>query len=247
MKQSRIWSWLQKGWRWLTAGLPNRCLMCHQQVEQDSQGVCGYCIAISVYQHHTCLGCGKPLVIAAKYCGGCQRQQPLVVIAACRYYDGLGQWVAAIKYQTQFAALPPLSQQLVARIEYALRQQWIRLPQALIPVPLHGNRLRQRGFNQAWLISQRLSRALSLPIEDACVMRITDTPPQAGLSGKQRRINVDDAFTLARPISYQRIALIDDVVTTGTTVAAIAQLLAQHGVHVQVWCLARAEAPQLTG
>ncbi|WP_028771902.1 amidophosphoribosyltransferase [Shewanella waksmanii] len=244
---AKVWlKWLAKLPSIVAASLPNSCLMCHQQVEHGAQGVCKQCFTASIYQADTCLGCGKVLQIRAKYCGACQVIQPLSVVAACRYYDGLGVWVAAIKYHTQLAILPALSAQLSQRILYANEQDWIRMPQVIVPVPLHPNRLRQRGFNQAFLIAQRLAKALELPIDHTCIKRILDTPAQAGLSGKQRRANLTNAFSVAQPFAYQRIALVDDVVTTGTTVHAIAGLLAKQGVHVQVWCLARAEAPQLS-
>lgn len=75
--------------------------------------------------------------------------------------------------------------------------------------------------------------------------RLSDTPPQAGLTGKQRRRNLAGAFRLSDEFDFQRVALIDDVVTTGTTAKEIAKLFEVRYIQVQVWCLARAEAPHL--
>ena len=99
----------------------------------------------------------------------------------------------------------------------------LRCLKAIVPVPLHQNRLKTRGYNQAWLIADRLSQQLQLPLIDDALMRIKDTPAQAGLDGKQRRRNIEHAFQLAENFPYQRIALVDDVVTTGTTVNEIAK------------------------
>lgn len=141
--------------------------------------------------------------------------------------------------------MPILCRALVARINHLEQLGLLTLPQAIVPVPLHPKRLQQRGFNQAWLIAHELSQRLQLPLVDQGLTRRQDTRPQAGLNGAQRRRNLQDAFMLDDDFAYQRIALVDDVVTTGTTVAEIARLFEARYVHVQIWCLARAEAPGL--
>lgn len=184
--------------------------------------------------------------LLAAYCGGCQRrQQRLTVLAACRYHDGLGHWVGQIKYQAQFAVIEVLVETLIHRLYFAIEQGFVVMPQAIIAVPLHPKRLKQRGFNQAWLIAQSLSKKLGLPLLDGVLARQVNTSPQAGLSGAMRRKNLLDAFVLSGQITQQRVAIVDDVVTTGTTVAEIVKLLSQQYIEAQVWCLARAEAPGL--
>ncbi len=179
------------------------------------------------------------------YCGGCMTGQPLKVVAPASYHQGLGETVAAIKYQGQLAGLTPLVQALVRRIRLLAEAEVISLPQVLLPVPLHPRRLRERGFNQAFVIASELGRALELPVLPDVLERLSDTPPQAGLTGKQRRRNLTGAFSLIEGFDHQRVALIDDVVTTGTTAKEIAKLFEARYIQVQVWCLARAEAPQL--
>jgi ComF family protein len=183
--------------------------------------------------------------IEMDYCGQCQQRQPRKVVAPCSYHQGLGTWIGAIKYHGQLAALPVLCRALAARIVQLERQGFLTFPQVIVPVPLHPKRLQQRGFNQAWLIAHELSQLLQLPLISEGLTRRENTRPQAGLSGAQRRRNLFDAFELVDDFDYQRIALVDDVVTTGTTVAEIARLFEARYVHVQVWCLARAEAPGL--
>ncbi|MGL5361218.1 MAG: ComF family protein [Shewanella sp.] len=229
----------------LGASLPNRCLLCHQSIGAPATGICAVCLQASLYHGPICLGCGKSMVLELDYCGECQRRSPRKIIAPCSYHQGLGPWVAAIKYQGQLAALPVLCRALAARIRELEQRGLCNLPQALVPVPLHPNRLRARGFNQAWLIAKELSQLLQLPLVSDGLTRQQDTRPQAGLSGAQRRRNLHQAFVLDDDFSYQRIALVDDVVTTGTTVAEIASLFEARYVQVQVWCLARAEAPGL--
>ena len=235
--------------------LPNSCLLCRQDILQYGQhqyglqrpqtGVCQSCIVAGLYQHEVCLGCGKSMTILQRYCGHCQRTEPIAVVAPCSYHQGLGELISAIKYQQQFAPLEALVQVLAIRILDLVARGIIQLPQVIIPVPLHTNRLKTRGFNQAWLIAKSLSKQLGIEMDDGLLVRHIDTQAQAGLDGKERRLNCADAFSLTQTIPYQRVALIDDVVTTGTTINEIRQLFSAEYVHVQCWCLARAEAPGL--
>ncbi|GGP44289.1 ComF family protein [Shewanella saliphila] len=239
----------------LLSSLPNRCQLCQHRIEQlDYQrlfpnqvlsGICQVCLAASLYQHEVCLGCGREIALLQAYCGKCLKLTPMLVVAPCSYHQGLGPLIAAIKYQQQCAPLNAITQQLATRINQLIEHKLIRAPQVLVPVPLHPNRLRQRGFNQAWLIANRLSQLLDIPLDDSSLTRVVDTAPQADLSGKQRRKNCFNAFELSDKVQYQRVALIDDVVTTGTTVDEIARLFSQQFIYVQTWCLARAEAPGL--
>ncbi len=228
----------------LSTSLPNRCLMCHQDV-LEGRGICRCCLSSVLYQTPSCLGCGRSLVEQTDYCGSCMKQTPLKVVAPASYHQGIGEFVAAIKYQGQLAGLTSMTTALVRRVVELQQRSLIPIPQVLVVVPLHPHRLRQRGFNQAWLIADEISRQLDIPIIDDAVERLIDTCPQEGLTGKQRRKNLAGAFKIRDDFAYQRVAIIDDVVTTGTTAQTIAQLFEQRYIHVQVWCLARAEAPGL--
>ncbi|MGZ9899734.1 ComF family protein [Shewanella gaetbuli] len=246
------------------SSLPNRCMLCQQRIEQGGYlallsetrltGVCQYCLASGLYHTEVCLGCGRALLFLQPYCGTCLTTLPIKVVAPCSYHHGLGKLVSAIKYQHQMAAVSALTQQLALRIQQLVKHGLITYPQVIIPVPLHPNRLQQRGFNQAWLIAKELSRILSLPMDDTLVIRRIDTVPQAGLDGSKRRKNCQGAFELlsdlksavsAKSPRYSHVAIVDDVVTSGTTVNEIAHLLRQQSIASQVWCLARAEAPKL--
>ncbi|WP_254303987.1 ComF family protein [Shewanella sp. VB17] len=229
----------------ISASLPNRCLMCHQSIALPARGLCHVCLDSGLYHQPICQGCGCAMQVQCIFCGRCLLKQPIAVIAPCSYHQGLGEWIGLIKYQAQFAALPVLSQALVNRVCELESLGLLRLPQVLVPVPLHINRQRKRGFNQAWLIADSIYQQLNIPIAVQGLERVLDTESQAGLTGQQRRMNLSGAFRLADSFPYQRIALIDDVVTTGTTVNEIATMFKKLNIHVQVWCLARAEAPGL--
>nr|WP_283106516.1 ComF family protein [Shewanella submarina] len=229
----------------LGASLPNRCLLCHQGVARGQTGLCSACLGASLYQQPVCLGCGRGMTLQLKYCGSCQQSRPLPVVAPASYHQGLGPVISGIKYQGQMAALESLCQALVERFEELEALGLVSRPQALLPVPLHPGRLRERGFNQAWMIANRLSVILGIPLVDDCLVRTQHTLAQAGLDGKARRQNLKQAFELQQALPYPRVAIIDDVVTTGTTVSEIAAQIRVQAPDMQVWCLARAEAPGL--
>ena len=120
----------------------------------------------------------------------------------------------------------------------------------LVPVPLSRQRLAERGFNQAWELARRVARGLRLPARADLLHRAIDNPAQSGLQRAQRLANLRGAFTAAGPtaataaIQGRRIALVDDVMTTGATVSAAAAALLRAGAaSVEVWVLARTPAP----
>ena len=111
----------------------------------------------------------------------------------------------------------------------------------LVPVPLHPHRLRERGFNQALEIARPVGRALGVPVVPRACRRTRDTPPQSSLGARARRRNPLDAFAATDAISGARVALIDDVYTSGSTVAAVTHALLHAGaIRVEAWCVARA-------
>ncbi|MEN8261233.1 MAG: ComF family protein [Pseudomonadota bacterium] len=116
-----------------------------------------------------------------------------------------------------------------------------RQPECVIPVPLHPSRYRERGFNQAIEIARHVAKRTEIRLDlNACV-RTRPTPPQSMLSAKERRTNLRHAFEVVKPPAVRRIALIDDVITTGATVNELATALKQTGIeHVDVWACARA-------
>jgi ComF family protein len=114
------------------------------------------------------------------------------------------------------------------------------LPDLVIPVPLHPARLRERGFNQSLEIARLVTKRLQLELDGRSVKRIRPTPPQTGLSEKERRRNLRAAFTISRDLRGRHVALLDDVITTGATLSELSYMLTRHGVErVDLWALAR--------
>jgi ComF family protein len=115
------------------------------------------------------------------------------------------------------------------------------LPELLIPVPLGERRYRMRGYNQAHEIARAISRVLAMPVRMDLVQRVRETSEQAGLKRKERRRNARGAFAVSKELRARRVAIVDDVVTTGSTVNEIARVLRRAGAeHVEVWAIARA-------
>lgn len=117
--------------------------------------------------------------------------------------------------------------------------------EGLVPVPLHGGRLAERGFNQAHELARPLAARLGLPILSDVCARTAATPPQAGLPARQRRRNLRGAFSAAPCARGRHLAIIDDVMTTGSTASALAEALFEAGAaSVEVWAVARGGTAQ---
>jgi ComF family protein len=115
----------------------------------------------------------------------------------------------------------------------------------IVPVPLHARRLAERGFNQARELARPVSRALGVTVLDGFCRRVIETPPQAGLSARQRIRNLQGAFVASGSAAGMRLAVIDDVLTTGSTVAALSHALLSAGAaSVEVWTVARGGTAQ---
>lgn len=124
-------------------------------------------------------------------------------------------------------------------IEYIERQQPF-MPNLLLPVPLHRRRLKDRGYNQALEIARPLARYFQLDISSGLCRRTENTAAQSGLNRKAREKNLRHAFSLMEDVTGRHITLVDDVVTTGTTVAELARCLKRGGAtRVDVWAVAR--------
>ena len=121
-------------------------------------------------------------------------------------------------------------------------QKTTELPDCIIPVPLHKNRYRERGFNQSIEIARVLAKKLQLPLDLNSCSRHRDTAHQVGLTGEERNNNMRNAFSVSPKFKAQHVALVDDVMTTGSTVHDLAMALKTAGCHrIQVWVCAKAQ------
>lgn len=215
------------------------CRLCAAPANRPG-GICRDCLIDLPHNYYPCPRCGAVLPHATTIpCGDCQRHPPYFDHAHIpyRYAPPLIPFITGLKFQGQLANARWLGELLLPSLTSASGP----LPECLIPVPLHPSRLRERGFNQALELARPLSLHLHLPLEPHVVQRQRHTCPQSELSGESRRRNLRGAFRLTTQISYQHIALVDDVVTTGSTLNELARVFRQAGVKtIQIFAIARA-------
>jgi ComF family protein len=145
--------------------------------------------------------------------------------------------IQGLKYRRRLAYGRVLGE-LLARY---LKKRGDSLPEIIIPVPLGTRRYRERGYNQARELALPIHRALGLPLRSDLIVRQRETLEQATLDRKRRRKNIRGAFALIGTLQARHVAIVDDVVTTGSTVTEIANLLRKAGAQrVEVWAVARA-------
>lgn len=204
--------------------------------------LCPACHAALPWNRHACCGCALPLQADddGTLCGAClqRKTRPLTEVhSAFIYAAPLDRLLPRFKFHQSLPA-----GRLVAGLMADVLQNVETRPEALLPIPLHRARLRQRGYDQALELARPLSRALGIPLLHGVLRRHKATAPQSRLDKHARQRNLRDAFSLAssRPLS-RHVALIDDVMTTGATLEAAARTLHRAGVaRVDAWVAARA-------
>jgi len=221
--------------------LPLRCLLCGAP---GAEGIdlCAACAAELPRNRSCCARCALPLATAAALCGECQRRAPPwdAAWAPFRYGWPLDRLESRYKFGADLAAGRVLS-------TLWLREPCpIKLPQLLLSVPLHRSRLRRRGYNQALELARPLARAAGVPLRHDVLLRRRSTAAQTELDATARRRNVHGAFALREGVALPaHVAILDDVMTTGATLAECARVLRRAGVaRVDVWSLARAPSPR---
>lgn len=217
--------------QWL---LPQTCFLCG---DLSVQSLCEDCVKDLPRVSICCkrCGCSTP---EQDLCWNCQLDLPVFtetkVVFPYRYPVDI--LIHAVKFENNFAILALLGKLMATHLIIEKK------PDVLIPVPLHANRLRERGYNQALALAKSIAKQHAIPLSNKACIRWRDTPPQYTLSGNQRKINLQGAFKLGHIESHwQHVAIVDDVMTTGTTACEITTMLLQAGIQrVDVWCCTRA-------
>ena len=172
-------------------------------------------------------------------CGACLSDPPHFDETTCafRYAYPLDRLVQVYKFNAKLGLLPLFSDALV----HAIRAAGSAPPDLIIALPLAPKRLAERGFNQAALLGEHVSQMLATRFEVRGMLRVRETPPQTGLSRQARLKNVRGAFDCTQRLDGQRVAVVDDVMTTGATLSEAAKALKKAGAaHVSAWVIARA-------
>lgn len=229
--------------RLLTFVYPHSCLLCGASAPlKPGVDACFGCLGDLPKPGPSCLCCGDSLVAApgsATLCGACLARPPAFCRSTCLgpYEGGLAALVTGLKFRGQIVNARLLGHLLGRRLALETGPP----PDALVPVPLHPRRLRRRGYNQAAEIARWAARECKITMRADLVVRQRHTQPQPGLGAAARRANLRGAFRCRKRPGGLRIAVIDDVMTTGATAHSLALALLRAGcVNVEVWCCARA-------
>ena len=216
---------------------PKRCPLCDSVLPLfGAEAACEGCLDnINIIHEPVCLICGKPIEQGEKeYCFDCSRKKHFFIQGkSTLIYDlTMRESIGRFKYNGRREYVDFYSE-----IICGLHKDWIKKikPDALVPVPLHIKRLRQRGFNQAEILADKIGEKLEIQVINGLLLRQKDTLPQKGLSSKDRKKNVSNAFFV--PTEEFRlyhqikcVIIIDDIYTTGSTADACAEVLKDVGV-----------------
>lgn len=209
---------------------PPACPLCGTTFPNDYSAVfCAECLdGFTSLPRAQCHRCALPF--AGKFnsshlCGRCIKKSPVFtkVYAVGLYESSLRHSIHQFKFSGKVGLDRPLGSLLEQAIASDLRVDLV------VPVPLQQKRLQQRSYNQALLLAREVARIRRLPLKETLLAKIRETESQQGLSAGDRVKNLHGAFQLREKLSGQKILLIDDVMTTGATVAACSQVLIEGG------------------
>jgi len=219
--------------RVVRAALPQDCLLCG--AASDDAPLCGPCRDELPALARACPLCAMPSPLG-EICGTCLRHPPQfdLTVAAWRYAYPVDRLVQALKFHGRLALASFFADVLACLVERA------DIVDVVIPMPLHPARLTERGFNQAAEIARHLTRKSGTRLALQGATRIRRTLPQVHLPFHERARNVRGAFACTLDLTGARVAVVDDVMTTGTTLGELAKVLKRAGAaRVENWIVAR--------
>ena len=217
--------------------LPGVCGLCGAPVGKVP-GFCCACLRSMPLNNSSCEICAAHVASSSSICFSCSSGTQAIshTIAMFRYRFPVDAVVLRLKSRGGIGLIPPLAELLGN-----LAANKLNPPDAVVPVPLHKNRLRSRGFNQSYEIAKVVCNLWDVPLDTTLCFRNKKTLPQQGLGSHARQRNMQGAFTVRKNNGYRHLLLVDDVITTGNTINSLANAVLQSGVaRVEAICLARA-------
>ena len=225
------------------APLASLCAICHGW---GVGRICSPCVDRFAAAVPRCERCALPVPAGVSTCGACLIDPPAyaTTLAAVDYDHPWDRLITSYKFHAGLDLAPAFAARMLATQRHAATPA----PTLLLPIPLSDARLRERGYNQAWELARRVGRALACPADAKLLLRVRDTPHQLALPPEERAGNVRAAFAVEpsrrAELAGRSVTLVDDVMTTGATVAEAARTLLQAGAQeVSVWVLARTPRP----
>ncbi len=215
------------------------CINCLDRNATD--GLCHGCREDLPVNRWQCRSCALPLPFTSgdQRCGECLHNPPpfLRSFAPWRYQFPVDRMISRYKYNGQTAFARPLLSLFGENLKKLMAES--EPPEVIIPAPMDRKRQRKRGFNQAEDIAREAGRVTGIPVRTDLAVRTRAVETQRGLSRRERMANLSGVFTVRQPVPA-RVAIVDDVITTGATTRQLAEVLRQSGAEdIQVWALAR--------
>ena len=223
--------------------LPAMCVLCNHRAH-PANNLCDACRCDLPSLSHGCRQCAAFLPESNHLdllCGDCLQNPPPFerIYALFPYEPPVMQLIIALKFQHKLSHSRLFSHLLIEKII----TEWYQnkpLPDLIIPIPLHPQRLRERGFNQALEIARPISKHLGIPLDIHGTQRTKHTAAQSGLTALERQRNITGAFAANRDYTGLSVVVVDDVMTTGQTAREISRVLRARGAsRIDVWCCAR--------
>jgi len=229
--KNKYWKEAEKVWeKGLDLIFPARCPVCDKAVAFPELICPGCREKFQAVEAPRCLKCGKHIRDEREeYCKGCR-------LAVHKFEQGRGlyayQSVAESMYRFKYAGRREYAryygEQIVEKLGRTIRG-WA--PDALVPVPIHAARKRERGYNQAEALAKEIGSRMGIPVEKRLIKRVKKTLPQKLLDDRQRQNNLKRAFKIDRnDVKLKTVIIIDDIYTTGSTIDACAAVLKAAGV-----------------
>ncbi|ENA0611495.1 DNA utilization protein GntX [Enterobacter bugandensis] len=222
--------------------VPGLCWLCRMPLALSGWGFCSVCTRSLEGRIARCPQCGLPAVSRTIPCGRCLKKSPPwgALVAVDDYLPPLSGLIHRLKFSGQSVLAQPLARLLLLAVLQARRTRALPRVDTIVNVPLFRRRQWRRGYNQSDLLCRPLARWLGCSYPPAALTRVKATAIQHQLNARLRKRNLKNAFRLELPVKGLHIAIVDDVVTTGSTVAELSRLLLRSGAaSVQVWCLCR--------
>lgn len=210
---------------------PRRCPVCDKPVKPTGKLVCDFCRGKLKYVSESyCMKCGKSLQEEEReYCADCRKKKHSYIRAKSLYeYKSVSDAIYRFKYGKRREYAEFFGEEMREHFEDIVRC-WE--PDALLPVPIHKSRKRERGYNQAELLANEFGRRMGIPVYNNLIVRHKKTIPQKELKGAERQNNLKKAFKIGRnDVKLSTIIIIDDIYTTGATVDSMAEMLKEMGI-----------------
>jgi ComF family protein len=224
----------------LSVCYPPTCVLCGS-LGHEGLDLCQACYKDMPHNEHSCPQCANPLPPSSSnlICGVCQKHTPAYdrTLSLFVYSTPVDRLILRLKFNYKLELGRLLGTLMARNLEAKIE----KIPQLIIPLPLHHKRLRERGYNQAVQLAKPIAKQLNVPLDKHYCHRVRDTAQQSQLPRHERQKNVRGAFALRPGFSAKHVAIVDDVMTTGQTVNELARLLRKNGVeYIEVWVCARA-------